>query len=226
MSYLKLDKIPGRQRNRPLKDYTGQRFGRLVAVKLVERDPRWNGHRWLFRCDCGNEATVSIKLASSGNTSSCGCLFSEMLAARNTTHGLMRSNSGEYRSWKDMRARCNNPNNTDYRDYGGRGIVVCKRWDDFAAFLSDMGPRPEGHTLDRINVNDDYHPGNCRWAEAKTQANNKRSNRLLTIDGVTRTLQEWSEFHGLERTKVKWRLAQGWPLDKVFSKDDHRKPQP
>lgn len=213
----------GRVRNRPIKDCTGMRFGRLVALSLVQRDPKWQGHRWLFRCDCGAEKVASIKTVTSGHTSSCGCLATQVLVSRNATHGLSRDHRREYRSWKDMRARCANTNDSDYADYGGRGIRVCERWNDFAAFLADMGSRPAGKTLDRIDVNGGYEPGNCRWASAGVQANNKRSNLRLSIDGVSRTLQEWSDMHGVGRSTVRWRLRQGWPLDRVFSKEDHRR---
>ena len=142
MSYLKTEKMPGRQRNRPLKDYSGQRFGRLVAVRLVERDCRWNAHKWMFRCDCGNEKIISIKSVRAGHTASCGCLFSERLVQRNSTHGLSKANQREYRSWKDMRSRCNNSNNTSYQDYGGRGISICERWSGSRCFSPIWG---QGH---------------------------------------------------------------------------------
>lgn len=225
MAYIETKKVLGRIRNRPLKDYAGMRFGRLTALRLVSRDVKWNDHVWAFRCDCGNEKNLRIKSVRTGHTSSCGCLFSETMAARNETHGLSRTYKREYRSWKDMRARCRNPNDSDFSDYGGRGIAVCSRWDDFAAFFSDMGERPEGMTIDRVDVNGDYEPGNCRWATAKTQANNKRSNHIIEFDGESRTLQQWCADFGLEPSKVRWRLKQGWPLDQVFSREDHRRPE-
>jgi hypothetical protein len=213
----------GRQRNKPIKDHTGARFGKLLALSLVARDQRGQAHRWLFRCDCGTQKTISVKSVVGGHTRSCGCLAKATIAARNTKHGLSRRHRREYRSWKDMRGRCNNPKNDDYPDYGGRGIRVCQRWDDFAAFLADMGERPEGKTLDRIDVNGGYEPGNCRWADAKTQANNKRLNMRLTIGGASRTLQQWSEAHGVGRSTARWRLRQGWPLERAFSPMDFRR---
>jgi hypothetical protein len=182
---------PRRLGYRSLKDYTGQRFGRLVAVQLIERD--WssdNDHTLLFRCDCGTMAARSIRNVRSGHTSSCGCLARELTIARNTTHGLSRKHPREYRTWKDMRARCNNPNNGSYSDYGGRSIRVCERWDDFAAFFEDMGPRPEGMTLDRKDVDGDYEPKNCRWATHGVQANNKRSTRFVVLHGERRSLEQ------------------------------------
>lgn len=145
------------------------------------------------------------------------------LVARNTKHGLSRVHKSEYRTWKDMRARCNNPNNTDYYNYGARGIMVCQRWDDFALFYDDMGNRPIGFTLDRINPLGNYEPTNCRWANASTQANNKRTNRRISHNGEERTLLQWCRLFNLDHSRVRYRLAQGWPTEKAFSKEDFRK---
>lgn len=220
--YIKTEKAEGRVRNRPVKDYTGQRWGRLVALSLEAREPKWNDHRWRFRCDCGAETVAGIKQVKQGHTTSCGCAFRDLLAERNTKHGLSRSNPREYRSWKDMRGRCNNPNDSDFADYGGRGIRVCERWDDFAAFLSDLGPRPDGHTLDRIDVDGNYEPGNCRWADAGQQANNKRSNVVLEMDGRTQTLTAWCREFGIDRTKVRYRLSRGMTLKEALQPGDLR----
>lgn len=220
---IKLEALPGRLRNRPLKDYSGQRFGRLTAVSLLEREPLQNNHLWRFVCDCGTEKPIRIKSVRSGHTSSCGCMQREALASRNETHGLSRLKPREYRSWKDMRARCSNPNNDDYADYGGRGIRVCERWNDFSAFCADMGDRQAGRTIDRIDNNGNYEPGNCRWSEAKTQANNKRSNRVITMGGVSKTLQAWCDQFGIEPSKVRYRLSRGWSLEAAFSPEDYRR---
>ena len=215
-------------RNRRIKDYAGERFGRLTVLGVIERDREWNNHLMEVRCDCGVTARKRIKLMRSGHTASCGCLASEITAARNATHGLSRDHRREYRSWKDMRARCNNPSDSDYADYGGRGIAVCDRWADFAAFYEDMGDRPEGMTLDRIDVNGNYEPQNCRWASSKTQANNKRTNHIIEIDGESRTLQAWCDQHGVEPSKVRYRLSVGLtPIEALTSGDlriDRRQP--
>lgn len=139
---------------------------------------------------------------------------------RNTTHGL--SDSFAYRSWKDMRARCNNPNDSDYKDYGGRGILVCKEWDDFGVFFADMGERPTGKTLDRIDVDGDYCAANCRWATPEEQANNKRTNRLIVWGDDQKTLAQWCRETGVEHSKAQYRLKQGWPVARVFSLEDFR----
>lgn len=209
-------------RNRKLKDYTGERFGRLTVLRLIDRDRKWNDHVLEVQCDCGVVTRKRIKSMRGGHTSSCGCLASEVLVKRNATHGLSKANRREYRSWKDMRARCNNPNNSDYADYGGRGIAVCGRWDDFAAFLEDMGDRPMGATLDRIDVNGNYEPNNCRWASHKQQANNKRSNHLIEIDGESRTLQAWCDHYGIEPSKVRYRLSVGLSPKEALTSGDLR----
>lgn len=209
------------KRKRGLKDQTGRRFGRLTALSLIE--PRdGGGHVWLFRCDCGNEKRANIRDARSGHTQSCGCLAAEIIAARNVTHGLSNAHPRAYRTWKDMRARCNCPTRDDYHLYGGRGISICARWADFAAFLADMGDRPKNLTLDRIDTNGNYEPGNCRWASSQTQANNKRNNHWVMISGESRTLQEWCDSFGIEPSKVRYRLAQGWPVGKAFQPEDFR----
>lgn len=144
----------------------------------------------------------------------------QVLIDRNTTHGLSRVHPTTYRTWKNVRARCRNPNNDDYPRYGGRGIKVCARWDDFALFFADMGPRPDGLTLDRINRDGDYEPVNCRWADKYQQANNRSNNWEITINGVTRTLQQWCNQFNIERTKVRYRLRIGMsPMDALTSGD-------
>lgn len=205
----------GMRKQRALKDYTGSRFGRLVALY-----PSAVIGRWVWACDCGMMAVKSVKSVRDGSTRSCGCIKREQLAERNTKHGLSSLEAKTYRSWKDMRARCYNPKNTDYQDYGGRGIAVCDRWDSFSAFFEDMGACPEDKTIDRIDVNMDYEPANCRWADAETQANNKRASVKIAIGGVTKTLSQWCRVYGVERSKAGYRHRMG--LD-PFSLEDFRK---
>lgn len=221
MNIVRTEKAVGRARNRALKDYTGLRINKLEVLSLYERDPKWNNHKWLCRCDCGSTKPIGIKNVISGKTASCGCIKREDVAERNTTHGMSHLNG--YRSWKDMRSRCNNPGDSDFKDYGGRGIVVCSRWDDFSLFIADLGDRPKGFTLDRIDVNGNYEPSNCRWADGKTQANNKRVNRIIEWNGRSQTLQQWCEETGIDHSKAGYRLRQGWPMEKVFSHEDFRK---
>lgn len=152
------------------------RFGRLTAMSQVGWHPLPTGKRmpvWRCKCDCGNELDVRKPYLTSGDTKSCGCFRRETTAGLKRKHGLAHK-SGTYDIWVLMRQRCNNPKASGYSYYGGSGITVCERWDDYQNFLSDMGERPEGLTLDREDPNGNYEPGNCRWATWETQNNNKR----------------------------------------------------
>lgn len=157
-------------------DMTGKRFGRLVILSVAGKNTMGR-LLWKCLCDCGNEIIRNGSEIRCGNTSSCGCLRKEMGAAANRSHGL--SKSSEWRAWGEMRKRCHNPKHRFYPYYGGRGISICERWSSFENFIADMGPKPPGHriSLDRIDNNGNYEPGNCRWATLSEQAKNKRQNK-------------------------------------------------
>ena len=160
-----------------LKDLTGCTFGRLTVIR---RDLTRGTKKtyWLCQCICGQYKSVVKDNLLSGNTQSCGCYNSEAVRKRNTIHGHNQQEgaSPEYVTWCAMKNRCNNKNVDNYRFYGGRGIKICKRWDEsFKQFLEDMGTKPSPEfTIDRIDVNGDYEPGNCRWADKETQFSNTR----------------------------------------------------
>lgn len=161
-------------------DLSGQTFCRLTVEAIV---PSVGGkRRYACRCECGNAVQVSVSNLRSGHSKSCGCLASEvnrsLATQRNTVHGHNRAGRGNqsstWHSWRSMRDRCLKKSHKSYADYGGRGINICDRWDEFANFLADMGERPDGTTLDRVDVNAGYFPENCRWATRSEQQRNKR----------------------------------------------------
>lgn len=202
-------------------DLTGLRFGRLRVVKRATSKGR-RGARWHCACDCGGTSVVGASALRSGHTQSCGCLQRERTAAAarisSRIHGM--TNSPEFRSWLAMLSRCRNPNATGYDRYGGRGIAVCERWDDFTLFYSDMGPRPSlTHSLDRIDKNGDYCPDNCRWATKEEQANNRRDNQIVIIDGAETTLRRALRQTGnIVDRKTAWRRIQrGWQHEQAIT---------
>lgn len=122
-----------------------------------------------------------------------------------------------YSIWCAMRARCNNQNVSNYFNYGGRGIKVCKEWDDFYVFLADMGEAQENDTIERIDCNGNYEPKNCKWATRKEQGNNKRNNRFLELNGQRKTATQWSEITGIGEGTIRKRLKLGWPVEKILT---------
>jgi hypothetical protein len=183
----------------------GDRFLRLTVIASAG-----NGS-WLCRCDCGVEKAVHGSNLTAERTRSCGCLARE----KATLHGM--AGTPTYKSWTGMKARCLDPDAPDYARYGGRGITVCERWLVLDSFLADMGPRPAGTSLDRIDNNGNYEPGNCRWASREVQANNKRDTRLLTHAGETLSISQWARKTGIERVTLSKRLGRGWSVERALT---------
>lgn len=197
------------------RDITGKQFGRLTVVSYFGASPGGRGSVWLCRCACGNEKHILSGQLHRG-TSSCGCLNKDVQRARLTKHS--RSRTSAYRIWSTLRQRCTNPNNTQFKNYGARGIKVCDRWlASFEDFAADMGPRPDGGEIERIDNNGNYEPGNCRWASRKEQCRNTRRTRFLTHNGETLCVTEWAERLGVHPVTLHLRLKKGWSVEKTVT---------
>lgn len=226
------------------KQRVGQRFGHLlvrsVELREAQHDNRKNkaGHSVscsyaVCLCDCGNIVDTKVGALVTGNTISCGCASvsrAKLLGYKNRTHGHSTYTNPDgspievkctktYRAWAAMRSRCSNARSKCYRHYGGRGIKVCDRWlNSFENFLEDMGEQPQGRSLDRIDNEKGYSKDNCRWATWHEQARNKRSNKLFTINGVTKSMVEWVEAYGnIKYTTVKQRVRFGWGIEEALN---------
>lgn len=186
----------------------GEKYGRLTVIENLH--PK---NIVVCRCECGNLKEVNSYNVFYGLTKSCGCLNNP----GNTKHGDARTRL--YKLWKSMKERCNTPSNSCYKHYGARGIKVCKEWDSYLAFKewALANGYSEELTIDRIDVDGDYKPANCRWATRKEQANNKTSSHYLTINGERKTIMEWSEISGVGHSTIWARLKYGWnEYDAVF----------
>jgi hypothetical protein len=162
---------------KPRIDLTGRIFGRLTVKSRIV--PPKGRTLFVCACECGNEVTVNGSDLQTGNNVSCGCFRTTRIGKVNYKHGAASKNdlTGAYRSWRAMKDRCHNEDNINFKAYGARGVKVCDRWiESFENFFADMGERPEGQSLDRIDVNGDYEPANCRWASVTEQARNQRIN--------------------------------------------------
>jgi len=189
----------------------GNKFGRLVVSDSAGKDKHGN-LMYKCICDCGQTGVFVGSRLRTGETKSCGCFHAQRLRDANRTHGMTRTPT--YMSWQAMRQRCNNPGNIGYATYGGRGISVCQEWDSYEQFLSDMGERPSGWTLDRIDPNGNYCKDNCRWISRKEQNRNRRDNRRFEFEGELRTIPEIAEMVGLKEATLRRRLViVGEPLD-------------
>lgn len=187
----------------------GERFGRLVVVSAGSR-----AGQWICQCDCGNQKEAAKGNLTAGRTKSCGCLRKER--PNGTTHGS--TGTLTHRRWLSMRRRCLDSSQPYYPNYGGRGITVCARWDQFENFLSDMGECPSpAMTLDRIDSNGNYEPANCRWATSKQQCRNTRKNRLLTLNGETMCVADWAERTGIKAQAILNRLRYGWTVERALT---------
>jgi len=202
-------------------DFTGMRFERLTVIKRVE-SPYKNGHAWLCRCDCGKEIIAQTGGLKDGTYKSCGCYARDM-AKKRAKHGDARD-SGRvrlYEIWNAMKGRCTRVNTVGYKDYGGRGITVCQEWIDsyisFREWALNNG-YADNLTIDRIDVNGNYEPSNCRWATAKQQCRNTRRNFNITYNGITKTLEDWGAEYGIKPNTLRYRIKKHkWSIEKALT---------
>lgn len=202
------------------KDLSGLRFGKLVVVEYTGNNKSGRA-MWLCRCDCGNYHKTLGKYLLNGDTTSCGCHRARILSntiKRHTSHKMSKTKL--YTKWVSIKDRCFNPKNKAYQNYGGRGIRVCKEWaesfENFYEWAINSGYSEE-LTIDRIDVNGDYEPNNCRWADVKTQSNNTRRNHYLTYKGETKSLAEWAEIKKINYSTLRARInTYHWSVEKAL----------
>lgn len=192
----------------------GQKFGRLTVIKYAYTIKKIAF--WLCKCECGNEKIVRGNDLRRGKIKSCGCFRKDNLTTHKLTHSKL------YRIWANLKKRCND---TSYKYYGGRGITVCPEWqNDFMNFYDwainngyDENAKRGECTIDRIDVNGNYEPLNCRWVDYKTQMNNTRFNHLLEFEGQIHTTSEWAKIKGINRGTIYSRLKLGWSIEKTLT---------
>lgn len=197
--------------SRKVIDLTGQRFGMLVVKErcgYIQKNTKQP--TWLCVCDCGSSVVAVGYQLRNGTQQSCGCLRSKNA----TTHGL--TGTPEYTTWRGMNERCNNPNNSHYPKYGGRGIGVCERWNSFENFIADMGKRPLNHSLERKENDKGYEPDNCKWAPPVEQSRNTSRSIKITFGSETLCLKDWSERLGITDGALKHRLKK-WSFEKAMT---------
>lgn len=206
-------------------DVTGLVFGRLtVLARSTNADSRQGQVQWRCRCLCGREVIVRSQRLRTGVTRSCGCLHNEELRERATTHGLRRSR--EWSIWQNAKRRCFDPTSKHYPRYGGRGITMCAAWrNDFETFLRDVGPCQPGLSLDRINNDGNYQPGNVRWATAREQASNQSTTiRFTTLDGDVLSMEDLARRLGLRGGEFGRQLRRSGVLAPATSTRKQRTP--
>lgn len=200
-------------------ELTGKRFGKLVVIREIGLN-KWQSVEWLCKCDCGNYHITQSKYLVNGDTVSCGCKKTKVLyeqSQRLKTHGM--TNEPLYIVWQGMKGRCNNKKSSSYKDYGGRGIRICPEWNEFINFYNwaIKNGYKNGLTIDRINIDGNYEPSNCRWVNRLTQGNNTRRNHYLTYNGETKTMSEWARIKNLDYSTLRSRINEyNWSVEKAL----------
>ncbi len=197
----------------------GQRFGKLIVIDKSRKRAKNGTINYVCKCDCGNISTIRGDHLRSGETLSCGCLIKKYGTSKYVKQGQSTLNKRLYKIYDKMKQRCNNKNDTNYRHYGRRGITVCDEWlNDFMTFYnwSMNNGYKENLTIDRINVNGNYEPNNCRWVDNVTQQNNKINTVHLTYNGKTQSIAQWSRETGIKQSTLYYRYHKGWDCYKCL----------
>lgn len=188
------------------------RYGRL---EIISKAASRNGQVYMLcRCDCGKEKEIALSSLKRGLTQSCGC-YRRDKGPGNQSH--KQTYTRTYKVWLSMRQRCLNPNNPAYKNYGGRGITIAPEWDSYQRFWEDMGDVPDGMSIERIDNDGNYEPGNCRWATRLEQGRNTRKCRAITFQGTTKTITEWAEQYGLQKSTLSQRIRNGWDMERALT---------
>ncbi|WP_179022022.1 hypothetical protein [Winogradskyella forsetii] len=200
-------------------DLTGQTFSRLKVLSYEGRNKQYDS-LWKCECDCGTIKTIRGGVLKNGHTQSCGCLQKERTSVAKTTHGLINDNYKLYKVWIGIKQRCNNPNSKSYTDYGGRGIKICNEWENsfevFHKWAIEEGYKI-GLTIERVLVDGNYEPSNCKWIHKKWQSKNRTSSVLITHEGETKSASEWSELTRIPSKVITQRIRRGWNSKKTLT---------
>lgn len=200
----------------------GQKYNRLTLIRF-ERKNKYHHSFWLCKCDCGTEKIVNVSQVKSGAIKSCGCLNKELSRKRlmesTQTHGYANKER-LYDIWKNMKRRCYDKSNKRYENYGGKGVIVCDEWkNDYLSFRkwAYANGYNDELTIDRIDVNGNYEPSNCKWSSWKEQMNNQTRNRFLAYKGKTMTMSQWAELLGLTYGAMNHRVQRGWSMERIVN---------
>lgn len=204
-----------------MKDISGKRFGKLIVIKPTGKKKN-NSYLWLCKCDCGKTVIVKSGNLTSGSTQSCGCLRTEKIIKHGGTYERL------YKVYNSIKGRCYNKKSPHYKNYGGRGIKICKEWlgrnigySNFKKWAINNGYDEFANkgecTIDRIDVNGNYEPSNCRWVNQKTQQNNRRNNKKVTYKNETKTISEWCDILQYKQSGVANLLNKGYTLDEIIN---------
>lgn len=195
---------------KPQNNLIGKVFGLLTVISYIPKKG------WLCKCGCENKTEIILKAGPllNGHKKSCGCLYRGAIPK----HGMCTSS--EYKTWKNMKTRCDNPKNRHYHNYGGRGITYCERWKIFENFYEDMGEKPEpkeDYSIDRVDNNLGYYKENCKWSTSKEQQNNKRCNIKISYKDEIMSIEDWSKETGISSKMISYRYNKGWSAEKILT---------